>query len=61
MATKRKRPMLFHLRDDDRARLEMISESHGVSMGAAIRAAIRALAEQMGIPRPRPEEKNKEI
>jgi predicted DNA binding CopG/RHH family protein len=52
MASKRKRlgkRIDIRLREDDIERLKLIGEIHGVSFSAAIRAAIRAMAEQLGI------------
>jgi hypothetical protein len=52
MASKRRRlneTLIVRLREDDRSRLEIIRETHGVSLAGAVRASIRALAEQLGI------------
>lgn len=52
MASKRKRldaTLKVRLRSDDRSRLETIREIHGVSLAGAVRAAIRSLAEQLGV------------
>lgn len=41
--------LIVRLRDDDRQRLETIREIHGVSLAGAVRAAIRCMAEHLGI------------
>jgi CHASE3 domain sensor protein len=40
----------LRIREEDLDRLKIISDIHGTSLSGTIRAAIRAMAEQLGIP-----------
>lgn len=43
------RKIHIRIRDEDRARLELIRDTMGVSMAGAFRAALTALCRQLGL------------
>ena len=46
--------MHFHVRDEDKERLDLIRHTFGVSKSAAFRAALAALSRQMGFEKELP-------
>lgn len=46
----------FWINEKDRERLEMIRDVFGVSLSGAVRVAIRAACEKLGIEKPTPDD-----
>lgn len=46
----------IRIRDEDRARIQLIQQAHGCSMAAAIRGALIALCRQLGFEKHMPDD-----